>query len=102
MQDRLLTPSEAAAYLGIGVDALRKDRRRPEPRIPCRRTPGGHHRYSLKALERIVTAGKAGSDREWASGQALLRKVAHETEARIVAARKLREAAEALDCAGLL
>lgn len=94
--DQLLTPAEAAAYLGIGVDALRKDRARAEPWIPCRKTPGGHHRYRQSDLEWIATLGKTGGERVMAIGEALARKVVAEHDARI-AARKLREAADALD-----
>jgi excisionase family DNA binding protein len=46
----VLTPTEAAAHLGIHVDTLKAAADRGE--IPCWRTPGGHRRFNLIDLDR--------------------------------------------------
>jgi excisionase family DNA binding protein len=50
-EDRLLTPAEAAAELGIGVQALR--RREAAGKIAPLRTIGGHRRYRAADVAKL-------------------------------------------------
>lgn len=52
MADRLLTPFEAARLLGVDPSTLR--RYVAAGKLPAIRTPGGHHRYPLSVVRRLI------------------------------------------------
>jgi excisionase family DNA binding protein len=61
----LLTSAEVAARLGVGVSAVK--RWAESGALPCIKTPGGHRRFTLVAIEtfRAANAGETASD-AWA------------------------------------
>jgi len=109
----LIGPGEAAAMLDVSTEYLRRDRLRPEgPTIGYVKLPSGRVRYRASEIERVLAgctvdavepeAKKSATyptstDPEWLRMQAQYDKVVAETEARVVAIQKSREAADALD-----
>ena len=51
MEEKLITPKEAAKLLCITIDCLRKWER--AGKIGCIKTLGGHRRYKLEDIEGI-------------------------------------------------
>lgn len=52
MTDRMVTATEAARVLGVDASTVR--RHVAAGRLEAQRTPGGHWRVSVRALERLV------------------------------------------------
>lgn len=52
MNDRLLTTGEAAEFFGVNVKTMGRWGR--EGKVPCFKTPGGHHRFYLSQILALV------------------------------------------------
>lgn len=50
--DKLLTPKEASKLLGVTIDCLRKWER--AGKIKCVKTLGGHRRFKLEEIKKIL------------------------------------------------
>jgi excisionase family DNA binding protein len=65
--DRVLTPGEAAAELGIGVQALRYWAK--TGKIRALRTAGGHRRYRAADVARLKRKREKAAKAKQAAGQ---------------------------------